>query len=79
MVGAITLLTRIAPAQNMRRFYRIEASPDLFGGIQIIRHWGRIGTRGQSLPRWCATEAEARALTQTLLRAKMRRGYSPAD
>lgn len=50
----MTLLTRIAPAQNMRRFYRIEASPDLFGGIQIIRHWGRIGTRGQSLPRWRA-------------------------
>ena len=37
----MTLLTRIAPAQNMRRFYRIEASPDLFGGIQIIRHWGQ--------------------------------------
>ena len=73
------LLTRIAPAQNMRRFYRIEASPDLFGGIQIIRHWGRIGTRGQSLPRWCATEAAAHILVGTLPRARLRRGYSPAD
>ena len=72
------LLTRIEPERNMRRFYRIELSPDLFGGIQIIRHWGRLGTCGQSLPQWCATEAEARHLIETLLRAKIRRGYSPA-
>ena len=30
-------------------------------------------------PCWCATEAEARTVTEALLRAKMRRGYSPAD
>lgn len=74
----MTLLTRIAPAQNMRRFYRIEASPDLFGGIQSSVIGGASGRAGKACPCWCATEAEARALTQTLLRAKMRRGYSPA-
>ena len=45
----------------MRRFYRIEASPDLFGGIQIIRHGGRLGTRGQSLPVLIAGIDEHRA------------------
>lgn len=71
------LLTRIDAGQNMRRFYRIEAAPDLFGGLQVIRHWGRIGTRGQSLTRWCETEAEAQHFTEIMLRAKLRRGYAP--
>ncbi|WP_298948439.1 WGR domain-containing protein [uncultured Paracoccus sp.] len=73
------LLTRIEPDRNMARFYRVEVTADLFGGRQIIRHWGRVGTHGQSLHRWCATEAEAQGLTQALLAAKLRRGYSPAD
>ena len=72
------LLVKVEPDLNMRRFYAIETAPDLFGGVQIIRHWGRIGTRGQSLPHWCATEAEAHILIGTLLRAKMQRGYCPA-
>ena len=71
------LLMRLDPGLNMRRFYRIEASADLFGGLQVIRHWGRIGTRGQSLTRWCETEAEAQHFTETMLRAKRRRGYAP--
>ena len=72
------LLMRLDPGLNMRRFYRIEASADLFGGIHIIREWGRVGTRGQRLSHWCATEDEALNLSDTLLQAKLRRGYAPA-
>lgn len=80
MVRAIipALLTRIDADRNMARFYRIEALPDLFGGVRVIREWGRIGTRGQRLSHWCATEAEAENLADTLLAAKRRRGYARA-
>jgi predicted DNA-binding WGR domain protein len=39
-------LCRIDPTQNMRRFYLMQAQPDLFGGASLIREWGRIGNRG---------------------------------
>ncbi len=73
------LLTRIDTDQNMRRFYRVNVMPDLFGGMQVVREWGRIGTRGQSLTLWCATTDEARALALTFLALKRRRGYVAAD
>lgn len=72
------LLTRIDPDLNMRRFYRIDAQPDLFGGVQVIREWGRIGSRGQRLSRWYATDAEAADHADSLRDLKLRRGYSPA-
>lgn len=73
-LGAPTLLTRIDPEQNMRRFYRLELSADLFGGVHLTREWGRIGRRGQSLTRWYETEAEATGFAELTLRAKRRRG-----
>jgi predicted DNA-binding WGR domain protein len=27
----------------MRRFYRLDMQPDLFGGFLLVRQWGRIG------------------------------------
>jgi hypothetical protein len=36
-------LFRIDPAKNMRRFYRLDVQPDLFGGVSLVREWGRIG------------------------------------
>ncbi|SHO52027.1 WGR domain-containing protein [Desulfopila aestuarii] len=36
----------IIPEENRRAFYEITIGQDLFGYI-IIRHWGRIGTKGQ--------------------------------
>ena len=36
----------IIPEQNKRAFYELIAGQDLFGFI-IIRHWGRLGTKGQ--------------------------------
>ena len=41
------LLARRDPLQNVARFYRIEITPDLFGGVVLIRNWGRIGHHGQ--------------------------------
>ncbi|MFV0303804.1 MAG: WGR domain-containing protein, partial [Paracoccus sp. (in: a-proteobacteria)] len=42
-------LKRIDPSLNMLRFYRMSVQPDLFGGVSLVRDWGRIGYRGQIL------------------------------
>jgi predicted DNA-binding WGR domain protein len=68
-------LRRIDSAKNMRRFYRLDVQPDLFGQWCFIREWGRIGRVGQvrMVPYATATEAhDAVAMQQ---RVKERRGY----
>jgi predicted DNA-binding WGR domain protein len=35
-------LARIDPARNVRRFYRLDVQPDLFGGFAVVKEWGRI-------------------------------------
>lgn len=68
-------LTRLDPARNMARFYRIEQQPDLFGGITLTRNWGRIGTTGQTRHEWFA-QGKAAAIRQAeWADRKRRRGY----
>jgi predicted DNA-binding WGR domain protein len=33
-------LRRTDPARNMRRFYRLDVQPDLFGGVLLVKEWG---------------------------------------
>jgi predicted DNA-binding WGR domain protein len=70
-------LTRIDPAQNMRRFYRLALQPDLFGGCTLIREWGRIGRGGQMKLEEFASEGQAVDALLTTQRRKVRRGYAP--
>lgn len=69
-------LHRIDPTHNMRRFYRLDMQPDLFGGVLLVRQWGRIGAEGRSVAEHFddATLAAA-ALAQHAAR-KTRRGYT---
>jgi predicted DNA-binding WGR domain protein len=71
---AITL-HRIDPARNMRRFYRLDVQPDLFGGFAVVKEWGRIGARGRMMDELYATEAIAAAAMQRQADRKRRRGY----
>ena len=68
-------LRRIDPSQNMRRFYSISLQPTLFGGASLVRDWGRIGTRGQSMIETFDTPIEASDAMTRLERRKRRRGY----
>lgn len=71
-------LRRIDPAQNMRRFYSLSLQPTLFGGASLIRDWGRIGRRGQTMMETFDTNTDAGSALHRLERSKRRRGYRDA-
>lgn len=68
-------LKRIDVTKNMRRFYRMSLQPDLFGGVDLVREWGRIGFRGQWLIERHLGEGDAVSAMLSLESAKRRRGY----
>ena len=68
-------LRRIDVARNMRRYYRLSVRRDLFGRACLIREWGRIGARGQSLIERHDDEGKAITSLMRLAAQKQRRGY----
>lgn len=68
-------LHRIDPARNMRRFYRLDVEPDLFGGVLLMKAWGRIGTRGRVIAEHFESEALAASALRRQAERKKRRGY----
>lgn len=70
-------IERTDATRNMARFYAMSIEPNLFGEACLMRRWGRIGTRGQTMSHHFATEQDAVDLFFELLRQKKRRGYSP--
>jgi predicted DNA-binding WGR domain protein len=69
-------IERTDSTRNMARFYAISIEQNLFGEPCLMRRWGRIGTRGQTMSHHFETEQEAVDLFFELLRQKKRRGYS---
>ncbi len=59
----------------MRRFYAAEIQPTLFGGVSVVRRWGRIGGPGRVMLETFDLEEEAQAALTKLVTAKQRRGY----
>ncbi len=70
-----TVLRRVAPARNMRRFYSLDVERDLFGKVVLVRRWGRIGTSGRVRLDEFGAEGEAKAAMHRLELRKVRRGY----
>lgn len=75
-MSAITL-HRIDAARNMRRFYRLDIERDLFGGVLLMKAWGRIGARGRVIAEHYDDVELARAALQKQATRKRRRGYAP--
>jgi len=69
-------LCRVDPARNMCRFYQLDMQPDLFGGVLLMKVWGRIGTHGRMAVGFYDNEALALAALQRQAQRKRRRGYS---
>jgi predicted DNA-binding WGR domain protein len=68
-------LTRIDPARNMARFYRLDVQPDLFGGWSLWREWGRLGSSGQVRHAPYPTAEAAEVARRSVENAKRKRGY----
>ncbi len=68
-------LYRVDAERNMRRFYRLDIQPELFGGVLLMKEWGRIGARGRMMAeRYDSVNLAAAAMLQQAAR-KQRRGY----
>ena len=63
------------PSRNMRRFYRLDIERDLFGGVLLMKTWGRIGARGRVTAERYDDEAPALAALWKQAERKRRRGY----
>jgi predicted DNA-binding WGR domain protein len=72
----MTTLYRINPEANMARFYAVTIQPTLFGEWTLVREWGRVGRRPQSLINTYPTIERAADATNRLIARKKRRGYS---
>jgi predicted DNA-binding WGR domain protein len=68
---------RTDAAKNMARYYAMSIEPNLFGDICLLRTWGRIGAKGQTMIHHFGREEEAVELFLDLLRQKRKRGYRP--
>lgn len=71
-------LTRRDALRNMARFYRMQITPDLFGGAVLVRNWGRIGTQGQEQRQWWSDDSGAEMAMQDWAARKIRKGYRRA-
>jgi predicted DNA-binding WGR domain protein len=68
-------LRRIDATRNMRRFYRLDVQPDLFGGVLLAKEWGRIGARGRLVGERFESMALALTALEKHAQRKARRGY----
>ena len=69
-------LRRLDPTRNMRRFYRLDVQPDLFGGVLLMKEWGRIGARGRVMAERYDNKALALDALRRQAERKRRRGYA---
>ena len=69
------VLHRVDAARNMARFYAMSIEPTLFGGLSLVRNWGRMGTRGRYKIELFEDEAAAESAMARLAGIKSARGY----
>lgn len=60
---------------NMRRFYVMTVQRDLFGGVSLIREWGRVGSAGKVMISYHRDEGQAVNVLSDIARSKHKRGY----
>lgn len=68
-------IERIDTSEKMARFYTLAIEPSLFGTPSLIRRWGRIGSRGNTMVHHFDGEREALRALLDILRAKRGREY----
>ena len=65
----------VDPAEQRFRFYELRLQPTLWGGVALVRAWGRLGAPG----RWAAAEYPDREAAgpdvERAVRRRLGRGY----
>jgi predicted DNA-binding WGR domain protein len=80
--GLVLELVDRGPGPGRRaRFYALHLQPALWGAVDVVRTWGRLGHRHR--PRCLVTshpdEGSARVALRHLVRRRLRRGYRRLD
>lgn len=68
-------LRQVDPARNLRRFYRLMISRNLFGKTSLVHEWGRIGSPGQMLVETHADEGQAVDALMRRAHAMQKKGF----
>jgi predicted DNA-binding WGR domain protein len=68
-------LTRIDPDRNMSRYYQLHIQPGLFGGFDLVREWGRIGSPGTIRTAIYPNQDAATAALADAVKQRQKRGY----
>ena len=63
------------PERRMARFYTMHLAPTLFGGWDLVREWGRIGSPGTLRFDPFETMEESKRALQRIEKQKRKRGY----
>ena len=76
---SVARFVSVDPTKNRSRFYELRLQETLWGGVALVRGWGRLGTPG----RWRAREYPDRAAAQPdverAVRRRLERGYRLVD
>ena len=65
----------VDPTENRFRFYELRWQPNLWGGVALVRVWGRLGTPGQARADHYPDRESARSASVRAFRQRLRRGY----
>ena len=68
-------LRRTDAVRNINRFYFMAVQRDLFGGVNLIREWGRVGSAGKVKVTRHIDEGQAVNGLAEIARSKQKRGY----
>ena len=65
----------IDPTRNRFRWYLLDLQPDLFGGVNLVRRWGRIGSPGKASSEHFADHEAANAALDAAVQRRRKRRY----
>ena len=69
----------VDPAKHRFRFYELRWQPTLWGGVALVRAWGRLGTPGRARVREYPDRAAGGPDVERAVRRRRRRGYRLVD
>ena len=69
----------VDPAARCFRFSELRLQATLWGGVALVRAWGRLGTPGRSRVSECPDLEAASPAVVRAVRRRLQRGYRLAD